>query len=150
MIKSHPYEEVAYDIYKLENKGEAVGLGRYASLDGKTNLESLCEKIKLKLNMDHIRAVGDLNTKIKKVAVVTGAGSDMVSLAKSKNCDVIITGDVKYHEAQDALDMGMSIVDCGHFDTEDIFKDVMKRFLDTFEDVETVKTEVCLNPFKMI
>lgn len=150
MIKSHPYEEVAYDIYKLENKGEAVGLGRYASLDGKTNLESLCEKIKLKLNMNHIRVVGDLNTKIKKVAVVTGAGSDMVSLAKSKNCDVIITGDVKYHEAQDALDMGMSIVDCGHFDTEDIFKDVMKRFLDTFEDVETVKTEVCLNPFKMI
>ena len=138
------------NIYKLENKGEAVGLGRYESLDGKTNLESLCEKIKLKLNMDHIRVVGDLNTKIKKVAVVTGAGSDMVSLAKSKNCDVIITGDVKYHEAQDALDMGMSIVDCGHFDTEDIFKDVMKRFLDTFEDVETVKTEVCLNPFKMI
>ena len=130
MIKAHPYEEVAYDIYKLENKGETVGLGRYASIDGQLNLESLCEKIKLKLNMNHIRVVGDLNTKIKKVAVVTGAGSDMVSLAKSKNCDVIITGDVKYHEAQDALDMGMTIIDCGHFDTEDIFKDVMKRFLD--------------------
>ena len=49
MIKAHPYEEVAYDIYKLENKGETVGLGRYASIDGQLNLESLCEKIKLKL-----------------------------------------------------------------------------------------------------
>ena len=138
MIKAHPYEEVAYDVYKLENKGKSVGLGR------------LCDKIKLKLNMDHIRVVGELNTKIKKVAVVTGAGSDMVGLAKSKNCDVIITGDVKYHEAQDALDMNMCIVDCGHFDTENIFKDVMKRFLDTIESVEIIRSEINLNPFKLI
>ena len=150
MIKSHPYEEVAYDVYKLENKGESVGLGRYVSLNDKISLQDLCEEIKLKLNMDHIRVVGELDTKIKKVAVVTGAGSDMVSLAKSKNCDVIITGDVKYHEAQDALDMGMCIIDCGHFDTEDIFKDVMKRFLDTIENIEIISSEINLNPFKII
>lgn len=150
MIKSHPYEEVAYDVYKLENKGESMGLGRYVSLNDKISLQDLCEEIKLKLNMDHIRVVGELDTKIKKVAVVTGAGSDMVSLAKSKNCDVIITGDVKYHEAQDALDMSMCIIDCGHFDTEDIFKDVMKRFLDKLEEVEVIKSEVNLNPFKII
>lgn len=150
MIKAHPYEEVAYDIYKLENKGQSVGLGRYVTLDSETDLQSLCEKIKLKLNMDHIRVVGELNRKIKKVAVVTGAGSDMVGLAKSKKCDVIITGDVKYHEAQDALDMDMTIVDCGHFDTENIFKDVMKRFLDTVEDIEIIKSDINLNPFKII
>lgn len=150
MIKAHPYEEVAYDVYKLENKGKSVGLGRYSSLNNEINLQDLCEKIKLKLDMDHIRVVGELNTKIKKVAVVTGAGSDMVSLAKSKNCDVIITGDVKYHEAQDALDMNMCIIDCGHFDTENIFKDVMKRFLDTIEDIEVVRSEINLNPFKII
>lgn len=150
MIKAHPYEEVAYDVYKLENKGKSVGLGRYATLGKEADLQSLCEKIKLKLNMNHIRVVGALNTKIKKVAVVTGAGSDMVGLAKSKNCDVIITGDVKYHEAQDALDMNMCIVDCGHFDAENIFKDVMKRFLDTIESVEIIRSEVNLNPFKII
>lgn len=150
MIKAHPYEEVAYDVYKLENKGKAVGLGRYSTIDNEIDLESLCEKIKLKLNMDHIRVVGELNTKIKKVAVVTGAGSDMISLAKSKNCDVIITGDVKYHEAQDALDMNMCVVDCGHFHTENIFKDVMKRFLDTSEGIEVINSEINLNPFKII
>lgn len=150
MIKAHPYEEVAYDVYKLENKGKSVGLGRYATLNNEADLQSLCDKIKLKLNMDHIRVVGELNTKIKKVAVVTGAGSDMVGLAKSKNCDAIITGDVKYHEAQDALDMNMCIVDCGHFDTENIFKDVMKRFLDTIESVEIIRSEINLNPFKII
>lgn len=150
MINAHPYEEVAYDVYKLENKGKAVGLGRYSTLNSEIDLKGLCEKIKLKLNMDHIRVVGELNTKIKKVAVVTGAGSDMVGLANSKNCDVIITGDVKYHEAQDALDMGMCIVDCGHFDTEDIFKNVMKRFLHNIESIEIISSEINLNPFKII
>ena len=150
MIKAHPYEEVAYDVYKLENKGESVGLGRYASLDTSISLHDLCEKIKLTLNMDHIRVVGELDTEIRRVAVVTGAGSDMVSLAKSKKCDVIITGDVKYHEAQDALDIGMCIIDCGHFDTENIFKDVMKRYLDTLEGIQILKSEINLNPFKII
>ena len=60
MIKAHPYEEVAYDIYKLENKGESVGLRKICKLKEDIDLESLCEKIKLKLNMDHIRVVGDL------------------------------------------------------------------------------------------
>lgn len=150
MIEVHPYEEVAYDVYKLENKGVSVGLGRYCIIHNEMDLESLCEKIKLKLDMDYIRVVGELNRKIKKVAVVTGAGADMINLAKSKNCDVIITGDVKYHEAQDALDMNMCIVDCGHFHTENIFKDVMKRFLDTFKSVEVINSEINLNPFKII
>lgn len=57
---------------------------------------------------------------------------------------------MKYHEAQDALDMNMNVIDCGHFDTEDIFKDVMKRFIDGFEEFETIKSEVYLNPFKII
>ena len=44
----------------------------------------------------------------------------------------------------------MTIIDCGHFDTEDIFKDVMKRFLDTIENIETIRSEIYLNPFKII
>ena len=46
--------------------------------------------------------------------------------------------------------MNMNVIDCGHFDTEDIFKDVMKRFIDGFEEFETIKSEVYLNPFKII
>ncbi|MDB0441580.1 Nif3-like dinuclear metal center hexameric protein [Clostridioides difficile] len=150
MIDAHPYEEVAYDLYKLENKGKTFGLGRISKLDKSTTLESLSNKIKEKLNMKHIRVVGNLNTDITKIAVVTGAGSEFVKKAKRQGADVLITGDVKYHEAQDALDMGMCIVDCGHFDTEDIFKHVMKRFLDEFEEIEVIKSNIYLNPFNII
>ena len=58
MIKAHPYEEVAYDLYKLENKGSAVGLGRIAALKESMSLKELSMMIKEKLNMDALRVVG--------------------------------------------------------------------------------------------
>lgn len=150
MINAHPYEEVAYDLYKLENKGNTVGLGRVSKLKESISLEELCNNIKGKLSMSHIRLVGNVNTNISKVAVVTGSGSDMVKKAQRSGAQVIITGDVKYHDAQDALDIGMCIIDCGHFETEDIFKDVMKRFLNEVEGIDVIKSEVYLNPFTII
>ncbi|MGL4914075.1 MAG: Nif3-like dinuclear metal center hexameric protein [Romboutsia sp.] len=150
MINVHPYEEVAYDLYKLENKGGSVGLGRVSKLKESKKLKDLCEDIKVKLDMKHIRIVGDLDSKINKVAAVTGSGADMVKKAQRSGADVIITGDIKYHDAQDALDIGMNVVDCGHFDTEDVFKDAMKRFLDTIDEIDVMKSEIDLNPFIII
>ena len=100
--------------------------------------------------MDYIRAIGDINSTINKVAVVTGSGADLVKKAQRQGAQVLITGDVKYHDAQDAIDMGMNIIDCGHFDSEDIFKDVMKRFLVEIEEIEVLSSEINLNPFKTI
>lgn len=150
MLKAHPYEEVAYDLYKLENKGSSVGLGRISKLNEEISLRELSIIIKEKLNMDAIRVVGDLDSNINKVAVVTGSGADMAKKAQRMGADVLITGDVKYHDAQDAIDLGMNIIDCNHFDSEDIFKDVMKRFLDDLNDIEVMKSNVNLNPFSII
>lgn len=88
MIKAHPYEEVAYDIYKLENKGNSVGLGRISKLQDSITLKELCNSIKEKLNMEHIRVVGNLNDKINKVTVVTGSGADMFK-SQEKRCRCI-------------------------------------------------------------
>ncbi|MGL5348411.1 MAG: Nif3-like dinuclear metal center hexameric protein [Peptostreptococcaceae bacterium] len=150
MINAHPYEEVAYDLYKLENKGEAFGLGRISKLDNSITLSQLCNQIKQKLNMNHLRIVGDLDSTINKVAVVTGSGADMVKKAQRQGAQVLITGDIKYHDAQDALDIGMNVIDCGHFETEDIFKDVIKRALQEIEEIEVQSSMINLNPFQII
>lgn len=150
MIKAHPYEEVAYDLYKLENKGSAVGLGRIAALKESMSLKELSMMIKEKLNMDALRVVGSLDTNIKKVAVVTGSGADLLKKAQRSGADVLITGDLKYHDAQDAIDAGMCIIDCNHFESEDIFKDVMKRFLDDIDDISVIKSRININPFSIL
>ncbi|WP_296644743.1 Nif3-like dinuclear metal center hexameric protein [Romboutsia sp. 13368] len=150
MLKAHPYEEVAYDLYKLENKGSSVGLGRIATLNESISLRELSIIIKQKLNMEHIRVTGNLNDKISKVAVVTGSGADMFKKAQRNGADVLITGDMKYHDAQDALDIGMNVIDCGHFDTENIFKDAISIYLTNIEEIDVIKSDIDLNPFKII
>ncbi|CEP43060.1 Nif3-like dinuclear metal center hexameric protein [Paraclostridium sordellii] len=150
MIKSHPYEEVAYDLYKLENKGEAVGLGRYGKLEEKMTFKDLGMILKEKLDINHLRVVGNLEDEISKVAIVTGSGADMVKKAFKSGCDVLITGDMKYHDAQDTLDMGMKVIDCGHFDTEKVFADIMFKYLDENFDMDIIKSDVNLNPFDII
>lgn len=150
MLKVHPYEEVVYDLYKLENSGKSFGLGRVSKLNKTTTLEQLSNFIKEKLNMKYIRIVGEKDSIISKVALVTGSGSDMIKKSKKAGADVLITGDIKYHEAQDALDMGICIIDCGHFETENIFSDVIKRFLDQIDEIEVIKSNVNLNPFNII
>ncbi|CEK30316.1 dinuclear metal center protein [[Clostridium] sordellii] len=150
MIKSHPYEEVAYDLYKLENKGESIGLGRYGKLEKKMTFKDLGMILKEKLDIKHLRVVGNLEDEISKVAIVTGSGADMVKKAFKSGCDVLITGDMKYHDAQDTLDMGMKVIDCGHFDTEKVFADIMFKYLDENFDIDIIKSDVNLNPFDII
>lgn len=131
--------------------GRVYGLGRIGKLEESVSLKQLCEKLKSVLNIECLKVVGDLDKEISKVAVVTGSGSEFAKLAAKEGADVILTGDVKYHEAQDVFDMGMNLVDCGHFDSENIFKDVMYNFLSSeLDGVEVIKSETNLNPFKIV
>ncbi|HSQ34197.1 MAG TPA: Nif3-like dinuclear metal center hexameric protein [Peptostreptococcaceae bacterium] len=151
MIKAHPYEEVAYDIYKLENKGKSYGLGRYGSLEWGMTLEELSNKIKIGLNSKHLRIVGKSDKIVKKIAIVTGSGGDFVKKSYLRGCDVLVTGDVKYHEAQDAIDLGIAIIDAGHFETENIFIDIVHNYLSQrLSDVNIIKSSININPFSII
>ncbi|GKZ08871.1 hypothetical protein ANS017_02550 [Paraclostridium bifermentans] len=62
----------------------------------------------------------------------------------------MITGDMKYHDAQDTLDMGMKVIDCGHFDTEKVFSDIMFDYVKNEFDIDVIKSDVNLNPFDII
>ncbi|HHV19628.1 MAG TPA: Nif3-like dinuclear metal center hexameric protein, partial [Thermoanaerobacterales bacterium] len=120
MIKAHPYEEVAFDIYPLENPGKVYGFGRIGYTKEPVKLKNYCETVKQKLGIPHIRVVGDLNKIISKVAVCGGAGSDLAQTAAFLGSDVLVTGDVKYHEALDAKTADLAIIDAGHFSTENL------------------------------
>jgi putative NIF3 family GTP cyclohydrolase 1 type 2 len=61
---------------------------------------------------------GPVNTRIYKVAVCGGSGADLIKNAIKAGADVLVTGDVKYHEAQQAVADRLAIIDAGHFATE--------------------------------
>lgn len=114
MIAAHPYEEVAYDVFTLENKEIAMGLGRVGSLETPLTLKEFADWTKQQLDVPSLRMVGDPNATIKKVAVLGGDGNKYIQQAKRAGADVYVTGDMYFHVAQDAQAVGLNIIDPGH------------------------------------
>lgn len=141
LIKAHPYEEVAYDIYPVDNEGEVLGLGRIGKLEEPMSLREFAEHVKRVFSVKGARVVGDFDATIEKVAVLGGDGNKYMNAALFKGADVIVTGDVYYHVAHDAMMAGLNIVDPGH-NVEKIMKDGVKKYLDTVLKEEGYETTV--------
>jgi len=118
MLKVHPYEEVAYDLYPLVNSGHSLGLGRVGKLMAPMSLAEFITQVKMALGIEFVSVAGSREKTVNKVAVCGGSGAGFIHKAAFAGADVFVTGDVKYHEAQDALDAGIVVIDAGHFATE--------------------------------
>ncbi len=110
--------EVHCDIYELKNGASHEYMGRLGKLPRPMEGKEALLYIKEKLGIPDLRYAGNTDITVCRVAVLGGAGSEFASLAKAKGADLYLTGDLKYHEAQDAAAMGLLIADGGHFFTE--------------------------------
>lgn len=149
MKEAHPYEEPAYDIYPLENIISG-GTGRIGSLREKLTLGELCAVLKDRLQVPHLSVGGSLDRKITRVAVVGGAGSDFVSDSIAKGADVLVTGDIKHHEAMDSVAAGLSVIDAGHYFTEAAALPYMCSFISSISQIECIATRCDTNQLKRI
>ena len=120
----HPYEEPAFDLIPLVNQGEKIGVGRIGVLSETMSLERFCKFTKEKFSIPNLRVVGDLEKKVKKVAILGGSGEDFTVQAKRKGADVYVTGDMTFHDSQDANAMGLAVVDPGHHVEKVMIEDV--------------------------
>lgn len=117
MRTAHPYEEVAYDLYPMLNKMDGLGLGRIGELPVQTSLREFARLVCEKLGTG-VKVCGDLSGQVQQIAICGGSGADLIQDAVQAGADLLVTGDVKYHEAQQAAAMELAIVDAGHFATE--------------------------------
>jgi dinuclear metal center YbgI/SA1388 family protein len=118
MIKAHPYEEVAYDLIPLANRRADIGLGRIGRLAEPLSLQLFAEQVKQQLQVPALRLVGDPQRLISKVAVCGGSGASLIGDAIRQGADCLVTGDIKFHDAQRARSEGLALIDAGHFATE--------------------------------
>ncbi len=117
MIKSHPYEEVAYDIYRLENALPGAGLGCIGDLDKRVDASKFLNDIATVFEAKGVRYSGNVNSTVKKVALCGGSGSSLIKDALWKGADIFITADIKYHSFFEGNDK-MIIADIGHYESE--------------------------------
>lgn len=113
----HPYEEVAFDIYSLENQYSESGLGIIGNLPQPLSCADFIELVKLKMCIQSIRCSAFLSSDISRVAVCGGAGASFIDNARSAGANAYITADVKYHDFQ-AASGNLFLIDAGHFETE--------------------------------
>lgn len=104
----------------------------------------------LRVKKEFFNFAGVPDEEIYKIGWCTGAGAEYLDLAVEAGCDLFLTGDVKYHTAQHARDLGMNILDCGHFGTEYIFCENMAAKLDKFYNLDIIQSRVNINPFALI
>jgi dinuclear metal center YbgI/SA1388 family protein len=118
MLNAHPYEEVAYDLVPLANQLPGAGLGRIGRLAASQPLTTFADQVKTALGCRSVRLVGCPEGVVSKVAVCGGSGAGLIQEARRRGADVLVTGDIKYHEARQAEELGLALVDAGHFATE--------------------------------
>jgi len=128
LLKSHPYEEPAYDLIPLQNTSNRLGAGLVGDLENEMDELEFLNKLKELFNCKTIRHTNLLTKKIKRVALCGGSGSFLLKNAILSGADIFISGDFKYHEFFDAENR-ILIADLGHFETEQYTKHIFYELI---------------------
>lgn len=130
---------------------ENIGLGRVGYLKEEATLLEFINQVKTALKIKDVRYVGDLDRKIKKVSLCGGSAAHLIGNSLNLKADVFLTGDLKFHEAQDAQSLGICLVDAGHFATEvPVVKNVAAYLQNHFSDLEIFESKINTEPFKFL
>ncbi|PKR79013.1 Nif3-like dinuclear metal center hexameric protein [Halalkalibacillus sediminis] len=152
--KAHPYEEMAYDLFKLEIEGEKRGLGRKGKLSKPMPLDEFANYVKKAFNVPNVRMVGAPEKTVHSVGVIGGDGNKFIQQVKNRGVDVLITGDVYYHTAHDALGIDLAMIDPGHH-IEHVMKNELAAYLKKQVEERNMKvsvtaSEIVTEPFHFI
>ena len=128
LFKNHPYEEVAYEIFQLQNTNQDVGMGMVGTLSEPMDETELLQRVKQKMNASVVRHSCLLGQKVDRIAVLGGSGAFAIEAAKASGAQVFITADIKYHEFYKAEDK-IVIADIGHYETEQFTKTLLVDYL---------------------
>ncbi len=150
LLKVHPYEEPAYDIYPLKNSWAGAGSGIIGELEYESDEISFLSKIKEIFRVGSVRYTSLRNKNIRKVALCGGAGASFAGAAISEGADIFITGEARYHDLFDNTDKMMYAV-IGHYESEqfttEIFDEILRK---EFPELLVKTTTVNTNPLNYL
>jgi dinuclear metal center YbgI/SA1388 family protein len=157
LFSNHVYEEVAYEIYDLQNSHQNIGLGMIGELEKPMDELEFLAFVKDKMQCGGIRHSALLGKKIQKVAVLGGSGSFAIKNAIQANVDVFLTADLKYHDFYQSENQ-LVLADIGHFESErytknyivDFLKEKITNFAPDLSQDRIVLSEEYTNPVKYL
>lgn len=151
MRKAHSYEEPAYDVYRLRPEPSPLASGRKGRLKKPLALDGFAQEVKRALNCSFVQMVGDSQDPIEEVAIVCGAGGEMLSDAIRQRVDVFLTGEMRFHDCLRAQAEGIAVCLPGHYATERFaVEELAKRLQAEWPDLVVTASEQELDPLRLI
>ena len=115
--------------YAMHTNYDVLGFGRVGELSETMTLGAYAKLVKESLKLNDVKVYGDLDREVKRIAVCTGSGKSMIHDALAAGADAYVTGDIDHHTGIDTVAEGLALIDAGHYGTEYIFMDAMKKEL---------------------
>lgn len=150
LFSNHVYEEVAYEIYDLQNSHQNIGLGMIGELETELPEKEFLEFVKTKMKAEGIRHSEYLGKPIKKVAVLGGSGSFAIKKAIQAGADAFLTADLKYHQFYESENQ-LLLADIGHYESERYTKNYIVDYLTKkIPNFAIILSEENTNPVKYL
>ena len=152
--------DLSADYMKLENpsvlsvteerEGEIQGFGRVGNLSDRMTLREYAQLVKKSLKLKDVKVYGNLDSEVGRAAVCTGSGKSMIQDAIAAGAEVYVTGDIDHHTGIDAVAQGLALIDAGHYGTEYIFMDAVKKELNQAFPELTVSCAGVKSPYAIL
>lgn len=150
LFENHPYEEVAYEIYTINNEHQHIGLGMVGELPEEMEEVEFLTFLKQKMQTNCIKHSALLGKKVKKIAVLGGSGAFAIEAAKSACADVFISADLKYHDFFKA-ENAILLADIGHYESEQFTKNLLfEKLTKKFPNFVAVLSTEHTNPINYL
>src|SRR5205085_2435360 len=94
--QAHSYEEPAFDVYPLRPAGSKRGEGRVGVLPQPATLGDMARRVREILHSGPVQLIGDVAKTVQRVAIVCGAGGELMSDALRAKADVFLTGEMRF------------------------------------------------------
>lgn len=146
LVAAHPYEEVAYDIFSMENVHLGMGAGIIGQLETPVEEHQFLQLLKTTFRTGAIRHTALQNKPITTVALCGGSGAFLIKAALAQGAEAYVTADVKYHEFFEA-EGKMLLADIGHYESEQFTTDLLQQLIvKKFPTFAVLKSAVNTNP----
>lgn len=152
--QAHPYEVPAYETFTIDQQGAVYGLGRIGRLPQAMSFNKFMALLKKAYRLDGVRVVGAKpDQQIRHVALLGGSGSGYWREAKKQKADIYLTGDIGYHDAQEAVEANLMMADIGHY-AEHVCKENLHKMITHFleehqYDAQVLTTTSEVDPFEI-
>ncbi len=118
--ETHPYEEVAYDLYPLQNPGKTLGFGRIGNLPAPLPFPELVSRVKALFRVQAVKVWGSPPLKVSRLAVLGGSGGEFIQTAREQGAQAYLTGEVRHHQVPPGL-TDFTVLEVGHYASEAVF-----------------------------